>query len=223
LFAAKLSPISPGAMRPGRWSMDTTASIERPSAKPSSAKDQASPGRPPANATTAPPAPVPQREPPSKEDESAAHVKQEADPTLVVAIKRELAARGYASGDTSGSMQLETRAAIMAFEADHNQRLTGEASQDLLHGLLLGASPGGTADGTEPTQQAKDVIRSVQLSLRRARHPGLSVDGQVNTETTGAIRSFERSQGLKVTGRISGELVSRLERVARDPRLAAGH
>ena len=59
----------------------------------------------------------------------------------VRAIQRELKSRGYGPLAGDGVMGLATRAGIMAFEYDHGLGLTGEASEELLKRILLGAPP----------------------------------------------------------------------------------
>jgi peptidoglycan hydrolase-like protein with peptidoglycan-binding domain len=162
----------------------------------------------------------------AKETETAAHLSPpsaEQDAALVAAITRELSARGYAPGEAEPGMTLQARAAVMAFEADNDMRLTGEASQLLLHRLLLGVSPAGQANsGTPPTALAEDVIRTVQHGLRTAGHPDVPADGRLSTQTAESIRAFERANAMKVTGRISADLVARLPGVQRDATRQAG-
>jgi len=154
----------------------------------------------------------------AKEAESAAHADppmSEAEKALVAAIKLELKTRGYSVGDSPAALDLQARAAIIAFEADHSLRLTGEASEPLLHQLLLGSSGSDLKSG-RPAARAEEVIRNVQVALRRVGHGDVAIDGQMTAQTAEAIRAFERDQGMKVTGRVSGDLVARLQHVARD-------
>lgn len=153
------------------------------------------------------------------EAESAAHSApplSESDKALVNAIRTELKARGYDVGPEQQTLTLHSRAAIIAFEADNDLRLTGEASEPLLHRLLLGAANNQANGSSPPAPRAEDVIRSVQAALAKSGHPDLKVDGRMSSETVDTIRAFERSNDMKVTGRISGELVARLKPVARD-------
>src|SRR4029450_13008123 len=65
----------------------------------------------------------------------------DADAATIGAIQRELKSRGYGPLAGDGVMGLTTRAGIMAFEHDHGLGLTGEASEELLKRILLGALP----------------------------------------------------------------------------------
>lgn len=137
----------------------------------------------------------------------------DAAPETVRAIQRELAQRGYGPLQTDGFPGLATRAAIMAYEFDKGLALTGEASEALLTRVLLGA-PGHTEAGRAGMVQsnaARLVIRSVQQALAtQGFKPGRS-DGRLSEDTIRAIREFEVEQGLFPRGRISAEVVTRLE------------
>ncbi len=217
LFGAKLFML--GAKGPrASWftggSGGETAALpaETPQSKKSSAPiPAAQPSGPPAHAAASDRA--------AQDAESAAHAApplSESDKDLVAAIKLELKSRGYGVGDSPADLDLQARAAIIAFEADQNLRLTGEASEPLLHRLLLGGSGHEAPGGGPPAPRAAEVIRSVQASLRRSGHAQVAVDGRMSPETAEAIRTFERSQGMKITGRVSGDLVAKLRHVARD-------
>jgi hypothetical protein len=221
LFAAKLSMLGPGGFR-APWPAS-------PFASPSGHVAQTKP------AGRAVDAPVQHRintaatspdEKAAVTAETAAHVAPplaESDAALVSAIKLELKTRGYAVGSAASGLDLDARAGILAYEADNDMRLTGEASQPLLHRLLLGDTGTLPNSGSPPAPRAEEVIRTVQASLKRAGHPDTKTDGQMSRETVETIRAFERAHNLKVTGRISGELVAQLRLVARDGLAVAGH
>lgn len=135
---------------------------------------------------------------------------------VIKGIQRELASRGYEAGVQDGVAGLMTRAAVMAYEHDHNLPLTGEPDDELLNMIVLGsAGPGPRARpvGTRRPTHAITVIRHVQKALKeRGQDPG-QTDGRLVPQTATAIRAFEKAHGLKETGRISGELVGRLATV----------
>jgi peptidoglycan hydrolase-like protein with peptidoglycan-binding domain len=140
------------------------------------------------------------------------------------AVQRELKIRGYETGSADGSPSLMTRAAIMSFEYDHALPMTGKPSQRLLKAIILGNGARGTrtVGSNGQSNEAADVIRSVQVSLAKAGYKPGRVTGKLSPETMRAIRAFEADQALPETGRISGPLVSRLARVSGDGTLAAG-
>jgi peptidoglycan hydrolase-like protein with peptidoglycan-binding domain len=144
-------------------------------------------------------------------------------PETIRAVQRELQARGYEAGTADGVPGLITRAAVLAYEYDHGLPMTGEPSERLLKKILLGesqpaATPGSA--GIERSAQAEQVIRTVQQSLANAGYAVGKSDGRLGEETVRAIREFETDQGLPETGRISGQLVARLARLAGQGRLS---
>lgn len=140
------------------------------------------------------------------------------------AVQRELQIRGYETGGADGTPSLMTRAAIMGFEYDHALPMTGRPSQRLLKAILLGdgARTARPVGSNGQSNEAADVIRSVQTSLIKAGYRPGRATGKLSPETMRAIRAFEADQALPETGRISGPLVSRLARVSGDGKIAAG-
>ena len=135
----------------------------------------------------------------------------DADIETVRAIQRELKARGYGPLAGDGVIGLTTRAAIMAFEFDHGLGLTGEASEDLLRRILLGASPDIELGAAKVRSvEAEQVIRTVQQRLTALGYRIGRVDGWLGEDTVKAIRDFEMDKGLVPKGRICAELVARL-------------
>ncbi len=155
-------------------------------------------------------------------EESQPSSKAAASPDVVRAIQRELLARGYETGTADGMPGLVTRAAIMAYQADHGLTLTGTPSDSLLQNVLLGASNGTPKKPGEPSPEAEQVIRTVQQSLASLGYSPGSVDGHLGEQTVRTIREFEIDQGLPQSGRISGQLVARLARLAGQGKLADG-
>lgn len=143
-----------------------------------------------------------------------------ADDGLVASVQRELSNRGYVCGNMSGALDTVTRAAIMAFEHDRGLDLTGQPSSELL-AELRSSVPLAVRSGTGPRTtgpEAEAVIRAVQQSLSLLSYRPGAADGVMGQATAGAIRAFERDQGLPETGRVSGLLLTRLAQVGRDGR-----
>lgn len=137
----------------------------------------------------------------------------DADTETVRAVEDELNRQGYGPVAADGVMRPPVRAAIMAFEHEHRLALTGEASQELLKQLVLGAPVATGATGTAEVRspQAQALVRQVQqLLAERGYRPG-AADGRLSAETVAAIRSFEADQGLVPRGRISVAVWERLQ------------
>lgn len=170
----------------------------------------------------------PDNRPEARPDVHPEHQAQNLADTQDVtkALQRELRARGYETGSADGQPGLMTRAAIMAYEHDRDLPLTGEPTAQLLKLVLLGDTPVSAA--TEPrarkeqSTQATQVIRTVQQSLVTLGYMPGKIDGRPGEDTVRAIREFELDQGLPETGRVSGQLVARLARLAGQGRIATG-
>jgi peptidoglycan hydrolase-like protein with peptidoglycan-binding domain len=137
----------------------------------------------------------------------------EAGVDTIRAIQRELNQRGFGPVGNDGLMRPVTRAAIMSYEHDNRLPLTGEATEALLARLVLGApatdAPSGAGEVRSPHAEA--TIKQVQrLLAANGYRPGTS-PGQLDAATVAAIRAFEKDQGLSPKGRISAEIVARLQ------------
>lgn len=172
---------------------------------------------------------APSRQPaktePKPEPAPAAATGNASAQDITRAIQRELKERGYEAGVADGQPGLMTRAAIMAYEHDRAMNLTGEPSQQLLKQILLNTVPVAAtarpAASQEQSMHATQVIRTVQQSLVTLGYLPGKVDGRLGDDTVRAIREFELDQGLHETGRVSGQLVARLSRLAGQGRLGA--
>lgn len=137
----------------------------------------------------------------------------EAGVDTVRAIQRELSQRGFGPIAGDGIVRADTRAAILAYEHDNRLPLTGEATEALLARLVLGASatnaPAGAGEVRSP--QAEALIKQVQRMLVAGGYRSGAVDGRLGAETAAAIRAFEQDQGLVPRGRVSAEVVTRLQ------------
>ena len=137
----------------------------------------------------------------------------EADADAVRGIQRELERRGYGPVVADGVMRPAARAAVMAFEHEHRLPLTGEATQALLKHLVFGIPPAAQTDGAPEVRSphARALIKDVQrLLASRGYRPG-TIDGRLSAETVKALREFEADQGLQPKGRISAQIVARLQ------------
>lgn len=142
----------------------------------------------------------------------------------VRAIQRELQQRGYEPGSIDGTIDLATRAAILAYEHDHGLALTAEPSDELLKAILFqarGPAQGMRVATKERRVQVEQVIRQVQQALAGQGYQAGKATGVLSDATKRAIREFETDQGLPVTGRVSGQLVARLARPAATGRVTA--
>ncbi len=144
-----------------------------------------------------------------------------ADPRQVVRdIQSALAAKGYETGGQDGIAGPVTQAAILAYEIDNALPLTAEPSEALLGMIRDGRRGPATSTAPAPGAKAEALIRSVQTSLAKLGYTVGRADGRLGEATIAAIRAFEKQQSMPDTGRISGDLVSRLTRLSAPPRTA---
>lgn len=144
------------------------------------------------------------------------NLPDEAGADTIRAIQRELNQRGFGPLASDGIMRLVTRAAIMSYEHDNRLPYTAEATEGLLTRLVLGASainpPSGVGEVQSPHAEA--TIRQVQRMLAAGGYRPGPADGRLRVETAAAIRAFEQDQGLAPKGRISADVVVRLQNSA---------
>ncbi|MEM1306600.1 MAG: peptidoglycan-binding protein [Pseudomonadota bacterium] len=140
----------------------------------------------------------------------------------VVAIQRELVAKGYAPGAADGVAGMTTRAAIFAYQYDHGLPLTADATDDVLEALILGLPkvPGGAVGALGP--HAERLVRTVQSALTSLGLATGGVDGRLGPMTRSAIQQFEVRNGLAPSGRVSADIIRALGQTHITGRAKAG-
>jgi peptidoglycan hydrolase-like protein with peptidoglycan-binding domain len=140
---------------------------------------------------------------------------------LTKGIQRELGNIKYEPGQADGILGMVTRAAIFAYQYDNGLVLTGEPSEQLLSQLILGSSslPAGAArPGKTMTADGESLVRTVRQQLAALGYQTGVPGSALTPEFARAIREFETDQKLKLSGRISGPMMSRLIRLQGEPR-----
>jgi peptidoglycan hydrolase-like protein with peptidoglycan-binding domain len=136
-------------------------------------------------------------------------------------VQRELNNINYEPGTADGVLGLVTRAAIFAYEYDNGLVLTGQPSDQLLSQLILGSSSlaqTSARPGKTTTPDAETLVRAVKQQLSALGYQTGVTGGKLTPEFARAIREFETDQKLKVSGRISGPMESRLLRLQSEPK-----
>ncbi len=123
-------------------------------------------------------------------------------------IQSALARAGYFTGRVDGTMGSRTRQAISAFQSDNGLPVTGTPTNSLIgelraRGYLASNDPYGGAN-------QETLVSDVQAALRQHGYQ-VRVSGSLDNSTRTAIRSFQRRQGLPVTGQPSAELLALIE------------
>ncbi len=140
---------------------------------------------------------------------------------LTKGIQRELGNIKYEAGQPDGVLGMVTRAAIFAYEYDNGLVLTGEPSEQLLSQLILGSSSMPTSaarPGRTMTDDGESLVRTVKQQFSALGYQTGVPGSALTPEFARAIREFETDQKLKVSGRISGPMMSRLLRLQSEPK-----
>ena len=135
-------------------------------------------------------------------------------------VQTALAAKGYETGGTDGIAGPVTQAAILAYEVDNGLPLTAEPGEGLLQSIRDGKRGTALDSAGAAGPKAVALIRSVQASLVRLGFKVGRADGRLGESTIAAIRAFEKQHAMPDTGRISGDLVTRLTRLSSPARTA---
>jgi peptidoglycan hydrolase-like protein with peptidoglycan-binding domain len=142
-----------------------------------------------------------------------------ASQLVVRAVQRELAARGYDVGAQEGTLSVKTRAAISIYEEREGLPVTGLATDELLHHIVLGGGitpAGGGEVAVESSAATKDdsaTVMAVQQILADLGYDPGTADGTVSESTSAAIKAFQRDRNVPETGQVTPELLDELKRV----------
>lgn len=132
--------------------------------------------------------------------QSDIHYGGDADSQVVLNIEDQLRRHGYTVGPVDGVIDVRTREAIRAYQADAGLAITGEADDPLLAHLQ-------TSD-IKPLPNS--ALVEVQYILNRLGYLNAQSDGVMGPKSTAAIRRYQGDRGLAVTGVPSMELLTRL-------------
>lgn len=153
---------------------------------------------------------------PSKTSRTAAPTAAEQPSDLVMAIQRELSGAGQYSGVRDGRPSRGLTAAIADYETKQGLAVSGEATDALLKRLILGqsltASTGHPAGEIIPGSAADGLLRWVIERLNTLGYDAGKSQGRPEAKLATAVRAFEAAERLAPSGRITEQLVRRLER-----------
>ena len=128
--------------------------------------------------------------------------------TKVMQIQNQLIKLGYMTGNASGVYDVETQAAVRLFESACGVNPTGQLNNELLNILLSANAPiyGTRYDIPVRTysdlQQGSqgDQVSQLQERLIELGYASGSANGVYGSETTAAVKLFQRYNGLEETG-----------------------
>jgi peptidoglycan hydrolase-like protein with peptidoglycan-binding domain len=133
-------------------------------------------------------------------------------------IQRELNRKGYYDSMADGIWGAKTDAAARDFVKATGLKINVEASESLLHAIVLSAPKAKSAPAAAPVRNdpiaeliapTKQVL-AIQRALADFGYGQIKPTGVYDPATQAAIEKFERDRKLPVTGQISDQLVREL-------------
>lgn len=128
---------------------------------------------------------------------------------LVLNVEEELVRHGYRTGTVDGTVDVDTRGAILDFQSRSGADIDGKVSAKLLRNLQDTPVAGGSDSGGD-TLLTDSEVREVETHLQQLGYRVGPVDGVQDTTTSTAVRDYQTNAGLEVTGRIDHNLLRTL-------------
>lgn len=129
--------------------------------------------------------------------------RTQADRQAVAHVQTELQQLGFYNGAIDGSWGSESRSAMANFQQSKGLPPSGDPDQPSLN-ALASAAPSGTTASTSgnapPPSSSIPSISEVQQELQQLGYYRGRIDGVWGPGTRSAMASFQRTQGLPVTG-----------------------
>lgn len=135
---------------------------------------------------------------------------------IIRSVEQTLNARGFHAGAADGTITAQTRTALKEFQKSENLQDTGHLNPGTLAALGV---PADQEEQPASLVLSSTKVRQLQEKLKSRGFDAGPADGRMGDATRAAIRAFQRSQDLPVTGRadsrtlaalgVSGPLASR--------------
>lgn len=132
--------------------------------------------------------------------------------STVLDIQRELNRLGYNAGPVDGVMGARTRAAIQAYQRDHDLLVDGQPTASLLSHVRDTAGSGRSGPTGPAPEPSSQQIADIQDALRTLGYEGGRPSGRLTAETRAAIRSYESAHNLLASGQPSAALLEHMRR-----------
>ena len=131
------------------------------------------------------------------------------DAGIVRQAQKTLSDRGFRTGGIDGRMGPQTQAALVNFQRAEKLQPTGKLDSPTLKALGLQAGERSASAGASGRYSAA-TIRKAQETLNARGYKAGPPTGEMNAATGSALRSFQKSEGLKVTGRLNPRTLKHL-------------
>ena len=137
---------------------------------------------------------------------------------IIVDIQRELNRKGYYDGAADGIWGAKTDAAARDFVLATGLKINADASESLLHAVVLSAPKAKSVPVAVPARNdpiaeliapTKQVL-AIQRALADFGYGQIKPTGIVDADTRAAIEKFERERKLPVTGQPSDRVTREL-------------
>lgn len=127
-------------------------------------------------------------------------------PTVSAAMineaQTELRQRGYEITVITGTANVETTAAVRAYQADARLPVTGEISSDLMQQLRTARADSGAIYRAQ--------VKQVQTALNASGYTAGPADGALGPKSRAAIGRYQSDNNLAATGDVNAELLTSL-------------
>jgi len=131
------------------------------------------------------------------------------DAKTVAKAQKTLNDRGFRTGGVDGHMGPQTQAALVSFQRGEKLPPTGKLDRQTL--IKLGVqNPDGTASWGQTSRYGPATIRKMQETLNARGYKAGPANGVLGESTRTALRAFQKSENIKVTGRPNPRTLSHL-------------
>lgn len=131
------------------------------------------------------------------------------DSQTVRQAQKTLSDRGFRTGGIDGKMGPQTQAALVNFQRAEKLQPTGKLDRPTLAALGLQKSDG-TAASADERRYSRATIRKVEETLNARGFKAGPVDGTLDETTRTALRAFQKSETIQVTGNLNPRTLERL-------------
>jgi len=131
------------------------------------------------------------------------------DAQTVRQAQKTLNDRGFRTGGTDGKMGPQTQAALVNFQRAEKLQPTGKLDRQTLAALGLEKADGKAAKG-ETSKYSSATIRKVQETLNARGYKAGPVNGKLDESTQSALRAFQKSENIAVTGNLNPRTLQHL-------------
>ena len=130
------------------------------------------------------------------------------DAQTVRQAQKTLNDRGFRTGGVDGKMGPQTQAALVNFQRAEKLQPTGKLDRQTL--AKLGLEKDGTAANGEGSKYSTVTIRKVEETLNARGFKAGPADGKLDDATRTALRAFQKSENIAVTGNLNPRTLQRL-------------